>query len=144
MAFNLFKKRKKEFEFPEKSDIEIPPAPSSIPEEDAELPTFPSAEEAAPSTIEDVEKDAVRSVEESLEERESLELKKPLFIEARLYKGIIDDIGVLKTALKDNADKLTKISNLKDDREKNYSFWHKQIEDIQRKLIYADDSLFGK
>lgn len=158
MVFKLFRKRKEEFEFPEKGEIEVPPAPPAIPEEPAELPTFPSVEEPevevkekepemveeAPSSVEEMEKESISGVKESLEEREGLELTKPLFIEAKLYKGIIDDISVLKNTLKDSADELMKMGDLKDDREKNYSVWHKQIEDIQRKLIYVDNSLFGK
>lgn len=151
MAFSLFKKKKKGLELPEKSDIDIPPAAPAMPEESVELPTFPAVEEAEPpvpakpsSPVEDMEKQAIKGVEEELGERESLELKKPIFIEAKLYKGVMDDIGVLKSVLKDSNDSLQKIGDLKDDREKNYGVWHKQIEDIQRKLIYADNSLFGK
>lgn len=158
MAFGLFKKIKKEFEFPERAEIEVPPTPLSIPKEEPfEFPMFPSAEEdkigakaekpkkeVAPPTVENIEEEAVSSVKEGLEERESLELAKPLFIEGRLYKGMIDDIGVLKNTLKNSSDELMKIGDLKDDREKSYSVWHKQMEDIQRKLIYIDNILFGK
>jgi|GEM_PF-3581254 len=159
MAFNIFRKKDKAIGMPKRSELDIPPLP--IESEDVELPTFPSMEDfekkpeikAKPASkqkgkalhsVEDIEKEAVKEVEGELGEREELELKRPLFIEAKLYKGVMDDIGILKTKLKDSTDMLQKMSDLKDDREKSYSVWHKQIEDIQRKLMYADNSLFRK
>ena len=157
MAFNLFKKKRKSLELPGKSELDIPPVPS-MPEKAVELPTFPTLEESRAEAkaespkmkekpmpkVEEFERSAVRKVEEEVGDREGLELTKPIFIDAKLYKGVMDDIGVLKNVLKDSADSLVKISDLKDDREKNYSIWHKQIEDIQKKLIYADNTLFSK
>ncbi|MBW2992122.1 hypothetical protein KY345_02800 [Candidatus Woesearchaeota archaeon] len=147
MVFNLFRKKKKAIG----PEIDIPPAPPSMPEESVELPTFPTPEEARPapkmpasSAVEEMEKKAIKGVEEELGEREELELTKPIFIEAKLFKGVMDDIGVLRNVLKDGADRMQQISDLRDDREKNYGIWHKQIEDIQRKLIYADNVLFSK
>jgi hypothetical protein len=162
MAFNLFKRKKKEFDFPEGTDIDIPPAPPSIHEEAFELPTFPSIEEfdvekavgqkpkrakkteIATSDIEEIERNAISAVQDNLEERENLELKTPLFVEANLYKGVIDDLGVLKAKLKDNADRLLTLGGLTEDKEKTYSVLQKQTEDMQRKLIYVDNTLFSK
>ena len=154
MSFKLFKKKQK-LELFGKGDIDVPPAPPLLQEESVELPTFPTFEEEKNeastnikekniSTAEEMESQAIREVEDELGERETLELTKPLFIEARLYKAVMDDVGVLRNTLKDNADTLQTINDLKDDKEKNYGIWHKQIEDVQRKLIYADNSLFGK
>jgi hypothetical protein len=153
MVFALFKKKKKDMGLPGKADIDIPPIPmGSMPEESIELPTFPSLEEfekpkkkeAAPSSVNEMEELAVKEVEDELEERGGLELTTPIFVEASFYKGVMDDLGVLKNVLKDSSDRLQMISDLRDDKEKNYNIWHKQIEDIQKKLIYADNSLFGK
>ena len=146
MAFNLFKKKKKGPKMMEKPDIDIPPV--SMPEESMELPTFPTPEEMESpkkeSAVDEMERQAIRGVESELGERGEMELTRPIFIEAKLYKAVMDDVGVLKNILKDNTDRLQTISNLKDSREKSYGTWHKQIEDIQRKLIYADNTLFSK
>lgn len=151
MGFKLFKKKSKGIGLMGKSDVDTPPI-SPMEEESVELPTFPSAEEVKSSkpkekdtsAVEKLEMGAVKGVEEELGERDDLELVRPIFIEAKLYRGVMDDVGVLKTVLKNNTESLTKIGDLKDDRERNYNKWHKQIEDIQRKLIYADNVLFGK
>lgn len=155
MAFNIFKK-KKAFDFPEKGDIEAPPVPPSLTEE-PELPEFPSMEaeevkveakpeapkeEKAPEpSVEEVEDKAVKAVEKDLEEAHEA---KPLFIEAKLYKGVLDEIGQIKNSLKDNEGILDKLADFKDDSEKNYNAWHKQVEDIQKKLIFVDRTLFNK
>ena len=147
MVFNLFKKKKKTLSGLDRTGLDIPPV--SMTEEDIDLPTFPSSEDiempkSRTSEIGAMETEAIKDVESQLGEREDLELKKPIFVEAKLYKGVMDDVGVLKTVLKDSTDRLQTISDLKDSREKNYGVWHKQIEDIQRKLIYTDNVLFGK
>jgi hypothetical protein len=152
MGFNLFKKKSKGIALPGKEDIDFPPAPLGIGSDDSvELPTFPSLEDfdrprkrGSSPEVEEIEKQAVKDVEGELGERGSLELTTPIFVEARLYKGVMDDLGVLKNVLKDSTDRLQMISDLRDDREKNYGVLHKQIEDIQRKLIYADNTLFSK
>ena len=153
MVFNLFKKKGKNTDLSGKAEIDIPPIPArSMSEESIELPTFPSLEEfekpkkreASPSSVDEVEKQAINDVEEEMEERGSLELTTPIFVEAKFYRGVMDDLGVLRNVLKDSSDRLQMISDLRDDREKNYNIWHKQIEDIQKKLIYADSSLFVK
>jgi len=154
MVFKLFKKKER-FGLPEKGEIDIPPTPPLMQEEYPELPTFPTFEEEKTegagekkdltiSAVDEMERQAIRGVEGELGEREELKLTKPIFVEARLYKAVMDDVGVLRNVLKDSADMLQTMSDLKDDKEKNYGVWHKQIEDIQRKLIYADNSLFGK
>jgi hypothetical protein len=152
MVFEIFRKKKRSIGMPARADIEIPPIPMiSGAEEPLELPTFPTLEEAekpgkreAISDVDEIERLAIKDVEEELEERENPELTTPIYVEARLYKGVMDDLGVLRNVLKDSADRLQMISDLMDDREKHYNIWHKQIDDIQRKLIYADNTLFSK
>jgi hypothetical protein len=151
MVFDIFRKKKKSAGMPAKADLDMPPSAGfSATEEPLELPTFPTLEEyekpgkKEAADVDDIEKEAIEEVEGELEGREDFELKTPIFVEAKLYKGVIDDLTTLRNVLKDGADRLQTISDIRDDREKNYNIWHKQIEDIQKKLIYADSSLFSK
>jgi hypothetical protein len=151
MVFDIFRKKKKSTGMPAKVDLDMPPSAGiSEAEEPLELPTFPTLEEyekpgkGEVSDVEDIEREAIGEVESELEGRGDIELKTPIFIEAKLYKGVIDDLTTLRNVLKDGADRLQTISDIRDDREKNYGICHKQIEDIQKKLIYADNSLFSK
>lgn len=152
MVFEIFRKKKRSIGMPMRADIETPPIPMiSGDDETLELPTFPTFEEVEKprrkekiSDVDEIERVAMKDVESELDERENLELTTPIYVEAKLYKGVMDDLGVLRNVLKDSADRMQTISDLRDDREKNYGVWHKQIDDIQRKLIYADNTLFSK
>jgi hypothetical protein len=152
MVFEIFRKKKKSTGMPAKADLDAPPSSEfSAAEEPLELPTFPVLEDIekpsrgeSVSDVDYIEREAVGEVEGELGEREGLELTTPIFVEAKLYKGVISDLTTLRNVIKDSVDRLQTISDLRDDREKNYDVWHKQIEDIQKKLIYADNSLFSK
>lgn len=148
---NLFgksKAKKERFEFPEKEELDIPPAPPSVNEEPTELPSFPMREEMAEapeiSPVDEAEEEAVQVVREGLEERESLELSKPLYIKYKMYKAMLDEIGQVKIILKESEDTLVRLADFEDDEDKEFAKWRRGLDDIQRKLIYVDKILFGK
>ncbi len=146
--FGKSKEKKEGFEFPEKEDLDIPPAPPSVTEEPTELPSFPVKEEKVEvpeiSPVDEAEDEAVQIVKEGLEERESLELAKPLYIKYKMYKAMLDEVSQIKIILKESEDTLTRLADFKDDEDKEFAKWRRELDDIQRKLIYADKVLFGK
>lgn len=151
MGFLEFLKRKKKEErFPEKKELEIPPAPPTA----EELPAFPTPEEIPKPkvkeitkppipTVEKLEEGAVREEKELLEEREELALKKPIFVSLESFRDMLDEIGLVTNLLKENEDTLVRVSEFKEDEDKEFKKWESQISDIQKKLIYADKTLFG-
>ncbi|MBD3249477.1 hypothetical protein GF336_05510 [Candidatus Woesearchaeota archaeon] len=144
---DFFKKLFKGGKKPSEKDLEIPPAPPTK----EELPSFPdipkdisvpSKKEVPVPTVENVEDDAVKEQKKELEEREDLEVKKPIFVGIENYKNMIDEIGLMKNTLKEAEDTIVRVSEFKGDEDKAFDSWQKQIEDIQKKLIYADKTLF--
>jgi hypothetical protein len=155
MGFLDILKGKKKEELPEKRELDIPAAPPTS----EELPTFPSAKEAKKpeiteepiikpaerpiSPLERMEEAAVKEQKEVLEERDELELKRPIFIPIEQFRFIVDEMGLVKNILKENEDTLARVSEFKEDEDKEFNKWESQIKDIQKKLIYADKTLFG-
>jgi len=151
----IFKFLKKEGEPGE--DLEIPPAP---PIKEA-LPTFsekevkaikeavekkPRAKEkvlAPPEKILDIEEAAVAAQRRLLGRREHLELTKPLFVDVDVFRNIVDEIALVQNTLKEAKDSLTRLDEFKEDEDKEYKRWLNDIQDVQKKLIYVDKTLFG-
>jgi hypothetical protein len=144
--FRRFKKK----DIPGKG-LDVPPPPSTT----AELPSskdvtsIKAVKEAVekprpfPSSMEHMETKAVEKQKEELEEREDLKLTKPLFIPADGYKELLEDLGLTKHILKENEDIIDRITNFKEDQDKEFNRWESQFKDIQKKLIFVDKALFG-
>ena len=150
---DFLKGKKKESGFPEKRELEIPPAPPTA----EELPEFPTPEAIPKSKVieeaaerppipivEKIERAAVETQEGELEAVEAREgVTKPIFIPLEQYKDIMDEIGLANNILKENEDILVRVGEFKEDEDKEFNKWENQIKDIQKKLIYADKTLFG-
>ncbi len=148
MRLKDFFKAKKRTEFPEKKGLIIPPAPSTK----EELPVFPSPEEvprikevpkSGLSPLEKAEKDAIITQEEELGEREELSLKKPIFVYIDAYKEMMKEVTSMSNTLKESEDGLIRVAQFKEDEDNEFKRWESHIKDIQRKLTYADKTLFG-
>lgn len=144
----MSKSKRESFDFPEREELDIPPAPPSVGDE---FGNFPSAELSSEdlsfeeeTPVEEVEDEAVRVVSNDLKSRESLEITKPIFVRYKLYKAMLDDVGQLKIILKEAEDTLDRMEDFKEDEDKEFLKWRRELDDIQRKLIFVDKTLFGK
>lgn len=134
----LKRKEKEDFKFPSKEELDIPPAPSLA--KSAE-PQFPSVNDEA--SIERYEDKAVEYEREELDKRDSLSMKHPFFVKSGLFRAMVDELGVVRSVLKESEEIINRVEDFKGDEDKEFDKWHSQILDIQRKLIYADKTLFG-
>ncbi len=130
-------KKKENFKFPSKEELDIPTAPS-MKSEVMEAPEFPALEH------EDMLVAEMDSHEmETEEENEDTSLAKPIFIRSDYFKAMMNEVGVIKTTLKESDIILGRVEDFKGDQDKEFEKWHIQIKDIQNKLIYAEKTLFG-
>lgn len=141
---DFFKKKGKEETPKPKRVVEIPPAPPK-----QELPSFPSTEDipdfdmiSKTAPVEKEEESAVKAQQEELEEREELELKKPIFVYLDNYKELINELTLIKNTLKESSDSLARVDAFKEDEGKEFRKWENHIKDIQKKLIYVDKTVF--
>jgi len=113
-----------------------------------ELPEFPSPKELEkkprPINVGKIEEEAVQETEDLLDERDDLVLTKPVFVPLPVFKDILDEVSLAKNLVKENEDILVRVSDFKEDEEKEFKKWESYIKDIQQKLIYVDKTLFGK
>ena len=139
---DIFKPKKKE-----SFHLEVPRAP---PSED-ELPDFPEQDvekkevlKPASSIVKRIEKRAVKEQQELLDEREHLSLHKPIFMAVETFRDISEEIQLTSHILKENEDVLVRVSQFKEDQDKEFKKWESQTTDIQKKLIYVDKILFNQ
>jgi hypothetical protein len=69
-------------------------------------------------------------------------LDKPLYVKADDYKSIIGALTVIKTKIEDSERILTDLNELKNTKDKSFEKWRSELEDIQRKLLYIDKTLY--
>jgi hypothetical protein len=138
--------KEKKMEAPKR--LEIPPAPPT----EEELPEFPSLKEKPEvrtakqriSTVERVERESVKKEEEELKRFERGPEVKPVFVRVGAFKDVTDEIMLITNILKESEDTIIRVAEFKEDEDKEFRKWENSLKDIQQKLIFADQSLFGK
>ena len=165
MAFLKFGKKKEQI--PSFSDLDIPPPPlpsdteipppiaeedhppSELPEikmsEFENMPHFEEFPELPPieSVPEDKEPELTRAQKEDMrEELEAKEITEPIFVKSSQFKNVLFEINSIRDKLKESETILSDLEDIKDDRESQFKKWNFQLEDIQKKLMLMDKTLF--
>ncbi|MBW2971427.1 hypothetical protein KY359_00175 [Candidatus Woesearchaeota archaeon] len=70
------------------------------------------------------------------------EYRGPLFIRTDRFKAILDDIEQIKSTFKTEDDTFFRITDVKNSQDQKYEDFRQSLEDIQRKLLFIDRSLF--
>ncbi len=72
--------------------------------------------------------------------RENIE---PIFIEIGDYQAILERSKKIKNTLKGAEESVMRLGNIKAEEERIISEWKKQIEDVEKKITYVDEAVFG-
>lgn len=149
MSFlDFLKGKKKEEDVQAKKELSIPEAPPTS-EELPELPKERSKDKElftkdnADLNVKKEEEKALKMQQKELDQRDELKLVKPIFVDVELYRDIVDELGLIKNTMKENEDTIARVAEFKQDEDQEFKKWQNQILDIQRKLIYADKTLFS-
>jgi hypothetical protein len=67
---------------------------------------------------------------------------KPLFVKADDYKSILGALTVIRSKIGDSEKILADLNELKNVKDKSFEKWRTELEDIQRKLLYIDKTLY--
>ena len=123
--FDAFSKKKSE-ELPE---LTPPPLPDFEPEPAQALPPEPEpiAAEETPAT------QPARQHAEG-----------PLFVSVQDYEAILNSVNSIKEKLSEAESSFQKLQTIKKEQEQGLEDWRLTLEDVQRKLTYVDDVLFGR
>jgi hypothetical protein len=89
---------------------------------------------------------ALKQIEEIELQREVRKpvITKPLFVKADDYKSILGAMSVIKVKIEDSEKILNDLNELKNLKDKSFEKWRTELEDIQRKLLYVDKTLYEK
>lgn len=120
----------------------IPEAPAlDLPK--LEKPAFPK-----PSQLvlegEELERDAVRKEMKFVKARDHLVVQKPVFVEGLQYRKMLTDITYLRTMLQEGEEHLAHWDHVETSKDTHFEHMRVTIEQVQRKLLYMDKSLFDK
>lgn len=68
----------------------------------------------------------------------------PLFINLSGYKTVLLTVDDIRDSLKRANDRLANLSGIKLREDSSLEAWHSSLENIQRKMVFIDRSLFEK
>jgi len=129
-AHKMPQAQKTPVQFPEKNDF------SASPEPDFEmLKRFGQQEK---SENEGIVPDLMTA-----ETKKEIDTGKPIFIKVDKYRAILRELSNIKSIIKNANFSISALHSLKESEDSELEEWRSRIEDIERKLIYVDDSLFG-
>lgn len=147
----FFKKKKKEAivlpmlsgtlpELPEEGQkMELPSLPSQIPQD---IPKLGESIEKK-SIISEIEKHKDLEVPE-MEEKRGLISKKESFVKIDHYQDMIATINVIKGMLSGTTDSISKAIEIKNIRDAELETWQGSLQDIGKRLMQIDKSLFKR
>jgi len=110
-------------------------------EKTKKLPEFPDVKNI-PAEEKFFEEESVYEVGQEVEELKERAPVRPVFVEVERFKDVLDDLNSAKILLKDGAEIMSKLEEIRLEKDKNFDKWKTQLEDIQRKLIFIDRTLF--
>jgi len=77
------------------------------------------------------------------ETKKEVDTGKPIFIKVDKYRAILGELSNIKSIIKNANASISALHSLKESEDSELEEWRSRIEDLERKLIYIDDSLFG-
>ena len=115
----------------EKADL-FPEIPSYEKEEEFEMPS-PAAEEGSPRFFD-------REMREDLPTREDVMTReiKPMFVAVDEYKNLATNTKVIRARLMEAENHVTRLSDIRNQKEKVLARWRSLIEDSEKKISYVD------
>jgi hypothetical protein len=68
----------------------------------------------------------------------------PIFVEVADYRHVLDGIDFMKAKLKESEDYIFKVEEYNEQKHNEFEQWKVALEDIQRKLVFVEKTLFEK
>jgi len=124
--------------------------PKSQPRPEIEVPAPPPnlRSEISPLELEKLEEKylyrhpKISDIEQPYSHDRHRKLQKPLFVRTDLYRQALNNFIDIKDMLTESEETVFRLENLKKNADVEFSEFKKAIEEIQRKLIFIDKTLF--
>jgi len=139
--FDVFGKKKQE-------SLTLPPPPMpEMDEHQMELPEPPHDFEPAPEPVEEhviEERHEELPAPEPMAPRAPRSHDGPIFVSVQDYQAILNGVTAMKSKLSATDESFKKLHDIKAAQDKQLDAWRSTLEDVQRKLTYVDEVLFGR
>ena len=146
--FDVFSKKKE--------SLELPPPP--MPDGDEHMMDLPEPpQDFAPISapveermLEEEEHSHDEPMEEEAHEPEDAPMRVhrssdgPIFLSVQDYQAILNGVTAMKSKLSATDESFRKLHEIKSAQDKQLEGWRTSLEDVQRKLTYVDEVLFGR
>lgn len=66
----------------------------------------------------------------------------PVYVRIDEYKDVLDVMNMIRNKIEDAKETLAKINELKNEEDAELELWHTGLEEIERKAIFVDKTLF--
>lgn len=70
-----------------------------------------------------------------------MERQAPVFVKVDEYKDVLDILDLVKNKIKSAKDAIREINDLKNQEDSEIALWANEIEDIERKVEFIDQTL---
>lgn len=140
--FDVFGKKKED-------SLSLPPPPMPDMEDHSmELPEPPMDEEPhepeAMEMHEEPESPSMEMASEPMPMRGRRSSSGPIFVSVQDYQMILSGVTAMKSKLAATDESFKKLHEIKAAQEKQLDAWRTALEDVQRKMTYVDEVLFGR
>lgn len=134
MVFNFLKSKKKYMLPAITSEKSFPPFDSKL----MSLEDQPPGESSDSAKRETPEKASKKFFKSKSEET------KPVFLKIGAFESINNDLAQVHASLKDDTALLTSLAELETEQDQAYTKWRTTLEDIHKKLLFIDETLFKR
>jgi hypothetical protein len=66
----------------------------------------------------------------------------PVYVRIEEYKDVLDVMNLIKSKIAEAKETLAKLNDLKNDEDAELDLWHTSLEEVERKVDFADKALF--
>ena len=68
----------------------------------------------------------------------------PIFVKIDEYKDILDTVNLVKGKIREAKELLTELHEIRIREDKEIDQWKANIEEVERKMMFVDKTLFGE
>lgn len=66
----------------------------------------------------------------------------PVYVRIEEYKDVLDVMNLIKSKIAEAKETLAKLNDLKNEEDAELELWHTSLEEVERKVDFADKALF--
>ncbi|MBN1386448.1 hypothetical protein JW968_05755 [Candidatus Woesearchaeota archaeon] len=84
------------------------------------------------------------SLPESKPDKQRKEISGPVYVRVEAFRKILEDLVVIENDVKQSEAVMIRLNELKNEKDRQFLVWKDELEDIQRKLVFVDNTLFER